>query len=98
MGENHFATAPVALYGVNLFMCAISYTILVHLLTMHAHENHALAEAIGSDRKGWLSLVMYLLGVALAFVHPWLGFAVYFIVAAIWFIPDRRIEKRVIHQ
>ena len=95
MGENHFATAPVALYGVNLFTCAIAYSVLVRTLTRHQSQNKALAEAIGSDRKGWLSLALYLLGVALAFVHPWLGFGVYFIVACIWFIPDRRIEKHL---
>lgn len=98
MGENHFATAPVALYGANLFLCAIAYSVLVRMLTRNQHENPALAEAIGSDRKGWLSLALYLLGVALAFVHPWLGFAIYFGVAAIWFIPDRRIEKQLVHK
>jgi len=92
MGENHFATAPVALYGVNLFMCAIAYSVLVRTLTRHQSQNRALADAIGSDRKGWLSLGLYALGVALAFVHPWLGFGVYFLVACVWFIPDRRIE------
>ena len=97
MGENHFATAPVAIYGAILFMCAISYTILVHMLTRHQQDNPALAEAIGSDRKGWLSLALYLLGIGMAFVHPWLGFGVYFAVAAIWFLPDRRIENRLMH-
>lgn len=98
MGENHFATAPVALYGANLFMCAISYTILTRTLTRHQHENRALADAIGSDRKGWLSMVLYLVGVGLACLHPWLGFGMYFVVAAIWFIPDRRIENKLSHQ
>ena len=98
MGENHFATAPVALYGVNLFLCAVAYSILVRTLTRHQAGNHALAAAIGSDHKGWLSLVMYLVGVACAFIHPWLGFGVYFIVACIWFIPDRRIENHLPHK
>jgi len=98
MGENHFATAPVAIYGAILFMCAISYRILVHTLTRRQKENHALAEAIGGDRKGWLSMVLYLVGVGLACVHPWLGFGVYFLVAAVWFIPDRRIENRLAHK
>jgi uncharacterized membrane protein len=96
MGENHFSTAPVALYGVNLLMCAIAYWMLVRTLTRHQHENRVLVEAIGTDRKGWLSMAMYLVGVALAFVHPWLGFAVYFVVACAWFIPDSRIEKQLI--
>ncbi|WP_332878070.1 TMEM175 family protein [Massilia sp. S19_KUP03_FR1] len=98
MGENHFATAPVALYGANLLLCAMSYSILVRTLTRHQQENQALAEAIGSDRKGFLSLAMYVLGVALAFVHPWLGFAMYVAVAALWFIPDRRIEQRMMRE
>ena len=93
MGENHFDKAPVALYGANLLLCAIAYALLVRTLTRNQLANHALAEAIGSDRKGYLSLAMYSLGIALSFVFPWLGFATYFAVAAIWFIPDRRIEK-----
>jgi uncharacterized membrane protein len=95
MGENHFATVPVAAYGAVLFMCAIAYSMLVRFLISHHRENQALAEAIGSDRKGWLSLALYLAGIALAFVHAWLGFAVYVGVALIWFVPDRRIESRV---
>ncbi|HAT30478.1 MAG TPA: hypothetical protein DCW29_06365, partial [Janthinobacterium sp.] len=93
VGENHFSTVPVAAYGIVLFMCAVAYSLLVRCLTGNHRGNKALAEAIGSDRKGWLSLALYLLGVGLAFVHPWLGFAVYIGVALIWFIPDRRIEK-----
>ena len=95
MGENHFAMVPVAAYGMALFMCAIAYALLVRCLTGDHAGNKALAEAIGSDKKGWLSLVLYLLGIALAFVHAWLGFAVYIGVALIWFIPDRRIENRL---
>ena len=95
MGESHFATIPVAAYGVVLFMCAIAYALLVRCLISHHAENAALAEAIGSDGKGWLSLALYVLGVILAFVHAWLGFAVYIGVAMLWFIPDRRIENRL---
>jgi len=95
MGENHFATLPVAAYGVILFMSSVAYMILVRFLTRHQRENEALARAIGSDIKGRASLALYALGVALAFVHPWLGFAVYFGVALMWFIPDRRIERHV---
>jgi uncharacterized membrane protein len=95
MGENHFATLPVAAYGVVLFMCAIAYSILVRGLTSHHRDNPALAEAIGSDFKGWLSLALYAVGVGLAFVHAWLGFAVYIGVALMWLVPDRRIEDRL---
>jgi len=95
MGENHFATVPVAAYGVVLFMCAIAYTLLVRCLTDQRVDNRELAEAIGADQKGKLSLVLYLLGIALAFVHAWLGFATYVVVALMWLIPDRRIEDRL---
>jgi uncharacterized membrane protein len=95
MGENHFAAIPVAAYGVVLFMCAIAYTLLVRCLTNQQVGNKLLADAIGNDRKGWLSLVLYLLGVALAFLNAWLGFSLYVVVALIWLVPDRRIEKRL---
>lgn len=95
MGENHFAAIPVAAYGIVLFMCAIAYKVLVRCLTHHGGSNKLLAEAIGTDRKGSLSLLLYLLGVALAFVHSWLGFGFYVVVAMMWLVPDRRIEKRL---
>ena len=95
MGENHFAATTVALYGVVLFMAAIAYTILVRALIALHGKDSALAAAIGSDFKGNISLVIYAAGVALSFVFSWLGFALYVLVAVIWFIPDRRIEKAV---
>jgi uncharacterized membrane protein len=95
MGENCFATIPVAAYGAVLFMCAIAYSVLVRCLISHHGQNRALAEAIGSDKKGWLSLALYLLGVGLAFVQAWLGFAAYVVVALVWIVPDRRIEGRL---
>jgi uncharacterized membrane protein len=95
MGENHFATLPVAAYGFILFMCAVAYAVLVRSLTSHHQDNKILAEAIGSDRKGNLSLVLYLTGIALSFVHPWIGFGVYATVAAMWLVPDTRIESRL---
>jgi uncharacterized membrane protein len=98
MGENHFATTPVAAYGVVLFMCSVAYRILVHFLVSNHRDNKALADLIGSDRKGWLSMALYLVGIALAFLHPWIGFAVYFCVALIWFLPDRRIERSLAHE
>jgi uncharacterized membrane protein len=78
-------------------MCAIAYTILARSLTAHHRENAALAEAIGKDRKGWISIALYVAGIGLSLLHPWLGFAVYIGVAIIWLIPDRRIESRVRH-
>lgn len=96
MGENHFTTIPVAAYGVVLLMCAVAYSILTRTLISHHEGNHELAEAIGADHKGWISLVMYVLGIALAFVSAWTGFAVYVAAAIMWVVPDRRIEKRIV--
>ncbi len=95
MGENHFDTVPVALYGAVLFMAAIAYTILVRtLIALHGNES-TIAGAIGSDTKGYLSLVLYLAGIATAFVNSYAGFAFYVLVAALWLIPDRRIERQL---
>jgi uncharacterized membrane protein len=95
MGENHFATHPVAAYGLVLFMCAVAYRILVYCLISRVSDNAALKAAIGSDRKGWLSTLLYLVGVGLAFAHAWAGFALYALVALMWLVPDRRIERQL---
>jgi uncharacterized membrane protein len=95
MGENHFEAAPVASYGVVLLMCALAYTFLARVLTRHHPENRALAEAIGMDRKGWISIAFYMAGIALSLPFPWLGFGMYVIVAIIWLVPDTRIEKKL---
>ena len=93
MGENHFAPLPVALYGGVLLMAAIAYFILAQVLTHQQGRNAALAKALGSDFKGKLSIAFYLLAIPLAFVSQWLALGIYALVAAIWFIPDRRIEN-----
>lgn len=95
MGENHFAKWPVVLYGVVLIMNAIAYTILCWLLVKGSGPDSPLAIALGKDWKGKLSLVVYAAAIALAFLNHWLAFALYVLVAIIWFIPDRRIEKTV---
>ena len=95
MGASAFATAPVSVYGVVLFMCAVAYVLLVHRLANRRGGNRRLALAIGADRKGWISLLLYACGIALGCVQAWMGLAVYVIVALIWFMPDRRIERRV---
>ena len=93
MGDSHFATLPVALYGGLLFMAAIAYTILVRaLLARHGPES-ALARAIGDDRKGWISLGIYATAVPLAFLNRWIALALYVTVALTWLIPDQRIER-----
>ena len=93
MGENHFETLPVALYGGVLFMCGIAYYILSRCLIAHHGRESPLAQAIGRDRKGIASLLLYAVAITLAFFSTAAAFAVYGLVAAIWFIPDRRIEK-----
>ncbi|MEO7310349.1 MAG: TMEM175 family protein [Chitinophagaceae bacterium] len=95
MGENHFSTWPVAVYGFLLLMCSIAYYILAQSLASHHGKGSTLHTALGVDRKGKLSMVLNIVGIGLSFVTPWLGFAFYVVVAAIWFIPDRRIEDRL---
>lgn len=94
MGENHFAPVPVALYGVVLFMCGTAYYVLSRSLIAHHGRDSELATALGKDIKGLVSLVLYAVAIPLSFVATWLAMAMYILVAAIWFIPDRRIEKR----
>lgn len=95
MGENHFAVWPVALYGVVLMMAGVAYYFVVRaLLRLHAKDS-ALAKAIGKDFKGKLSVIIYLAGIPLAFVNPWIALAMYVLVAGSWLIPDRRIEKNI---
>jgi uncharacterized membrane protein len=98
MGENHFEAAPTVAYGFVLFMCAIAYSLLVRRLIVHHDKNATLAEAIGDDRKGKISIVLYLVGIALAWFAAWLGFLVYVGVAVMWLIPDRRIERKVVEE
>jgi uncharacterized membrane protein len=93
MGENHFAPLPVAMYGVVLFAAAMAYALLVRVLLRHHEPGSTLHQAIGDDRKGKLSVVIYVAGTGLALWQPWLAFALYTAVALIWLVPDRRIEK-----
>lgn len=96
MGENHFAPFPTSMYGVVLLMCAIAYTILQTAIVKHdTHENELLANAIGNDLKGKISIACYVAAIPLAFVHQAIAGALYAIVAAIWLIPDRRIERKI---
>ena len=95
MGENHFAQWPVILYGIVLVMNGLAYVILCRLLIREAGENSPLAIALGSDWKGSLSVIIYALAIGLAFVDPRLALGLYVVVAVMWFIPDRRIEKKV---
>ena len=93
MGENHFAAAPVGLYGVVMLMCAIAYTALARALVHRHGQQSTLARALGEDVKGRLSLVLYASAIPLAFVNRWISLAIYFAVAIVWLVPDRRIER-----
>jgi uncharacterized membrane protein len=93
MGENHFSQLPVALYGVVLFMASCAYFILARSLIAHHGKDSALATALGRDYKGIASVVLYVIAIALSYVATWAAMAIYVLVAAIWFIPDRRIER-----
>jgi len=94
MGENHFAAAPTAAYGVVLLMSAVAYTILQTSILACQSENPKLRAAIGSDWKGKLSLALYIAAIPLAFLEQWLSDAIYVAVALLWLVPDRRIEER----
>jgi uncharacterized membrane protein len=96
MGENHFGTEPTAAYGFVLFMSAVAYALLARSLTSNRPKNAVLAKAIGDDRKGKLSIVLYLAGIALSWWSAWIGLAAYIAVAIMWMIPDRRIEEKVV--
>ena len=95
MGENHFSTWPVALYGFVSLMAGIAYYFLAHCLAGIQGKDSTLSRALGKDRKGILSVVFYFIGIGLAFINSWLGFAMYVVVATMWFIPDKRIEKKI---
>jgi uncharacterized membrane protein len=93
MGENHNAPLPTAVYGVVLVLAAISYTILQTVIIRH-QPHSKLATAVGSDLKGKISIVLYLIAIPAAFVHQLISDALYTTVALIWLVPDRRIERR----
>jgi uncharacterized membrane protein len=93
MGENDFAPLPVALYGVVLVFAGIAYFILTRaLIALHGSKS-AIATALGRDFKGKISVVVYLAAIPISFVNRWISFGIYMLVAIMWLIPDRRIEK-----
>jgi uncharacterized membrane protein len=97
LGQTHNAALPTALYGVLLTSAALSYTILQTVIIRLEGPGSRLAAAVGGDRKGKVSLLMYVAAIPLAFVHPAISDVLYAIVAAVWLVPDRRIEKRLAH-
>lgn len=98
MGENQFAPTPVACYGVLLLMAAIAYWILQkQILNLHGKES-LLAQALGKDLKGNLSPILYIISIPAAFYSTWVSGSIYILVAIIWLIPDRRIERVLINK
>ena len=97
MGENHFATIPVALYGVVLFFAGLAYWILEWCIVREHGPDSTLAKAVGRDWKGRLSNILYAIAIAAAFVHPLIAGVIYAAVAVMWLVPDSRIEH-ALHQ
>jgi uncharacterized membrane protein len=95
MGENHFTKWPVMLYGVALCMSGVAYYILAQSLIKLHGKNSTIGIAIGRDKKGVISVVIYLIAIAAAFFKPSISLILYACVAAMWLIPDRRIEKNL---
>jgi uncharacterized membrane protein len=93
MGENRFAAAPVALYGVILLGAACAYFIMTRVLLANHAGDSLLARALGSDFKGRISVAIYVIAIAVAGLLPWLAGALYAVVVVIWLVPDRRIER-----
>ena len=95
MGENHFAKVPAAAYGIVLLGAALAYYVLQTAIVRKQGADSTLATAIGRDLKGKASPVLYVAGIALAFVNRWLAIAMYVVVALIWLIPDPRLERTI---
>jgi uncharacterized membrane protein len=96
MGRNNFAPLPTAVYGGVLLSSALAYTILVRMIIAAQGPHSRLKEALGSDAKGYASLVMYAAAIPLAFVDRRIAYALYVAVALMWLVPDRRLEKSLI--
>lgn len=97
MGENHFTKVPVGIYGVVLFNAGIAYYILSRTLLRLHSKTSQIAIALGKDRKGKISVVIYFIGIVLCYFSPWYSLTAYGIVAAMWLIPDRRIERNILN-
>ncbi len=95
MGENEFAPLPVAMYGLVLILAAIAYTILQSRIIRAQGAGSRLRAAVGNDRKGKLSIVLYAAAIPAAFLSTWIAGGLYVLVALIWLVPDRRIESRL---
>jgi uncharacterized membrane protein len=93
MGENHLAAGPTAVYGAVLLMAAIAYYVLQRTIIASQGKDSLLQAAIGGDWKGKLSPVLYVIAIVAAFWAPWVSASIYVLLALIWLVPDRRIER-----
>jgi uncharacterized membrane protein len=94
MGENHFAAVPTAAYGAVLLLAGVAYSILQKAIIAEHGSGSKLATAVGNDRKGKMSVLLYASAIPLAFVNQWASDAIYVFVALLWLVPDKRIESR----
>jgi TMEM175 potassium channel family protein len=95
MGESHLGPGPTAVYGVILLLAAIAYLLLQHAILRQEGLDSTLAVAVGRDRKGKISPLLYAIAIPVAFLHPWMAGALYVVGALMWLVPDRRIERGV---
>jgi TMEM175 potassium channel family protein len=95
MGESHFGTWPVAAYGAVLLMCGVAWELMRQALLRRHDRQSAFVRALSGNYKEWISLILYTVAIGAAFVHTWVACALYVLVAAIWFVPDRRIEREI---
>ncbi|AIE83464.1 TMEM175 family protein [Fimbriimonas ginsengisoli] len=93
--SEHFESLPTALYGLVLLMAAIAYMILARTIVKSEGPDSLLAKALGRDTKGKVSLMLYLLAIPAAYIQPWISAGLYILVALIWLVPDRRIERQL---
>jgi uncharacterized membrane protein len=96
MGENHYDSVPTAVYGVVMLMAGIAYYLLQLAIMATEGEDGAVARALGKDRKAKASLIIYAAAIPLSFVASWIAIALYVLVALMWFVPDRRLESRLL--
>ena len=95
MGQSFFQTIPVAIYGSVLFMASVAWLLLITTLKRYHQAESHFTKAQKSDKKEWISIILYCIGIAFTFIKPYVGIIIYLSVAAFWFIPDRRIENQL---
>lgn len=95
IGENHMETLPVALYGFVFLICALAFLLLKSLILQNHEKTSVIHKMIGSHKKEYVSLAVYIIGIVLAFIHPYLSIFCFICVGLVWFLPDTRIEKNL---